>query len=786
MDCCYVDIHIHTSENADSLNSTYNVNELKNKIETIAKGHPYIISLTDHNILNVDAYKNLQRLNVNFLVGVELHIRNFQECPPYHCHILFNIPDEIKNNEIEFVKKLNNINDLLLKLYPKKMVCNDDKIPTIHDVISTFVEYDLLILPHGGQSHSTFDNSVRKDDRQFDSILERSLYYNLFDGFTSRSNKGLQKTIDYFTKMGINEFINLLTCTDNYDIRKYPSDKNANNDFVPTWMYSSPTFDGLRIALSEKSRLFYGENPIDDWQEKIISAKISNDKIDIDVRFEPGLNVIIGNSSTGKTLLVDSVYNIINKSAEKCSYYKPFNLESIRIDNPSGICPHYFSQNYIIELIKPTIDGKSNNLGENELLKKIFPFESTFQKEINNKLDKLKEVLSTLVNAVKNIELEKNKIKNIQAFYRLLLNGELVSNPLKSLQISKQEKAKIDIRDTDFESNIDSLNKISEFSKKLAFCETIDEEVEKIKTKFKKASEEIDFAKKINEVIDDEIRIENLRISENDLKNKTIMDNWNNLLESIYNYSFYRHEFEKSLNILASFNYSCKTKEISSAGHKLFISNKLQITKDLLLNVFNKFLKNNEKIESLDSIAPEQLFELHFSKRNPNVIDYDDFLSRIYNEISFNNKVSYDIIHKNGKSFENLSPGLKASVILDIILGYEDDNAPLIIDQPEDNLATSYINHDLISSIKKCKKKRQIIIVSHNATIPMLGDAQNIIVCSNEDKIKIKSFKMEDCYDDGRSILDIIASITDGGKQSIKKRFKKYNMKSYKGGNDEN
>ena len=44
---------------------------------------------------------------------------------------------------------------------------------------------------------------------------------------------------------------------------------------------------------------------------------------------------------------------------------------------------------------------------------------------------------------------------------------------------------------------------------------------------------------------------------------------------------------------------------------------------------------------------------------------------------------------------------------------------------------------------------------------------------------------MEDNYDSKNSILDIIAEITDGGKTSIKKRFKKYNMKSYREENNE-
>ena len=134
----------------------------------------------------------------------------------------------------------------------------------------------------------------------------------------------------------------------------------------------------------------------------------------------------------------------------------------------------------------------------------------------------------------------------------------------------------------------------------------------------------------------------------------------------------------------------------------------------------------------------------------------------------------------DGKDFDNLSPGWKTAVILDIMLKYDKDNAPLIIDQPEDNLANTYINQDLIKGIKIAKRNKQIIMVSHNATIPMLGDAQNIILCRNiNDKIIIRSANLEGSIDN-KLVIDYIAEITDGGKKAIKKRFKKYNFKKYR------
>jgi hypothetical protein len=64
-----------------------------------------------------------------------------------------------------------------------------------------------------------------------------------------------------------------------------------------------------------------------------------------------------------------------------------------------------------------------------------------------------------------------------------------------------------------------------------------------------------------------------------------------------------------------------------------------------------------------------------------------------------------------------------------------------------------------------------VILVSHNATIPMLGDTQNIILCQNKEGIYIRSSRLEGRLDE-KTIVDYIAEITDGGKPSIKNELK--------------
>jgi hypothetical protein len=262
----------------------------------------------------------------------------------------------------------------------------------------------------------------------------------------------------------------------------------------------------------------------------------------------------------------------------------------------------------------------------------------------------------------------------------------------------------------------------------------------------------------------------------NDSEEQNKKQNFDNLIDSLKKYVRSYREFYKTLKAISNYSINFGTEEIESMGHKLFIENDFVLNKEKFLEVVNYYLKKT--ILDYNSIEPNIFFKNNF-KQSPKVRDYDDFENKIYGKFEELNKKKYKITTKDGRDFDKLSPGWKTSVILDIILGYDKDSSPIIIDQPEDNLATNYINKGLVSAIKKIKTKKQIILVSHNATIPMLADAQNIVLCRNENnKLIIKSNPLEGIID-GKYVLDYIAEITDGGKPSIKKRVKKYNLKKF-------
>ena len=82
----YLDIHIHTSEDPNNLIKDYDIDTLLKKIGEVSNQSDFLISLTDHNTINKNAYLKLLERTCNVLLGVELHIKNYDNRAPYHCH----------------------------------------------------------------------------------------------------------------------------------------------------------------------------------------------------------------------------------------------------------------------------------------------------------------------------------------------------------------------------------------------------------------------------------------------------------------------------------------------------------------------------------------------------------------------------------------------------------------------------------------------------------------------------------------------------------------------------
>jgi len=127
------------------------------------------------------------------------------------------------------------------------------------------------------------------------------------------------------------------------------------------------------------------------------------------------------------------------------------------------------------------------------------------------------------------------------------------------------------------------------------------------------------------------------------------------------------------------------------------------------------------------------------------------------------------------QTLEKLSMGQKATAVL-LLLLLESD-APLVIDQPEDDLDNRFITEGIVPCIREEKQRRQFVFSTHNASIPVLGDAELIIglTASGEadgGRARIAAEHVGSI--DDRPVRELVEEILEGGKEAFERRRRKY------------
>jgi predicted ATP-dependent endonuclease of OLD family len=103
---------------------------------------------------------------------------------------------------------------------------------------------------------------------------------------------------------------------------------------------------------------------------------------------------------------------------------------------------------------------------------------------------------------------------------------------------------------------------------------------------------------------------------------------------------------------------------------------------------------------------------------------------------------------------------------------HTNDNTPLIIDQPEDNLDNQYIYKNLVSSLRQIKNNRQVIIVTHSSTIVTNAVAEQVIVLNSDNQ---KSWVEQRGYQGNPKITKLVLQYLEGGQESFIHKMNTYN-----------
>lgn len=123
------------------------------------------------------------------------------------------------------------------------------------------------------------------------------------------------------------------------------------------------------------------------------------------------------------------------------------------------------------------------------------------------------------------------------------------------------------------------------------------------------------------------------------------------------------------------------------------------------------------------------------------------------------------------REIDDLSTGQQCTAVLHLLL--LDNEDPLILDQPEDNLDNAFIAERIVTELRNAKLTRQFMFATHNANIPVFGDAEWIGVLSVEDK-KGQILPEQQGAIDLPTIQRLAADILEGGEAAFNQRRQKY------------
>lgn len=127
------------------------------------------------------------------------------------------------------------------------------------------------------------------------------------------------------------------------------------------------------------------------------------------------------------------------------------------------------------------------------------------------------------------------------------------------------------------------------------------------------------------------------------------------------------------------------------------------------------------------------------------------------------------------QGLDSLSTGQKATAVL-LLLLLESD-APLIVDQPEDDLDNRFITDGVVPTMRREKQLRQFLFSTHNANIPVLGDAELIVGLATDVQDSAVHGRTDPAFMgaiDTGPVRELVEEILEGGKTAFEMRRLKY------------
>ncbi|MEX1376201.1 MAG: hypothetical protein AB1Z23_01895 [Eubacteriales bacterium] len=776
------DLHIHSiisnqTKKNDYDGTEYTADEL---IKTLINNNVNLFSITDHNILNVDLYKDIERTipkyegQINYLIGAEIDVYDTAvHKDVFHLLIYFD------TQNIDIVEKL------ICDLYGKKSVSElggNNKTLELSEIFRTCFNCEIeniITIPHFNNKHKGLPTS--------DSI--DSFVYTVFNALEDSNNRN--NLIDSIKAFERNEYsdVPLVVFSDNHNLKIYPNGKNKDSQIIQTQMFIlgniNHPFSSVKTAFQDVQTRVYIK---DVTCRKLSHASEYIQELSIDgkaIKLSPYQNTIIGGFGTGKSFLLNLIQN---------------GIDGVDIEKYNTLKQHYISFSLKLsdgtprKSIEETIEKIKIIRFDQE--KEIY-FSASIDEKCKNDLERKLGITFPKLDIISPKD-EKSLIDSFNE-YSLLFHKSITD------EFNYEELSKKDTKDYTIENEtlsdiykskdylITLYSNLSLEQKSLFFGNPLysDQERENItltseliKSKNNNASE---ITTKVNHYlnkIENKIKEISRDIEKRNLSLSSNTDILKNIREYLYEYAV---SLKKLKTLCAkfeityseeNFNQISEQKKENNIGDTSFKMRCMYNQKIEYQSYKKKILKNDYRnkpffigiIQSINSESP-------FSGNKSFVENLENFLNTYYANFT---KFEYDLLEGND-SLKHKSAGERANLIMRVIFNQVESDVKndtpviVIIDQPEDSLDNKGITKEVVNKIRCMKINNtlpQIICVTHNANISIMADSENIIVAKKEDgKCIYNNSGIEDV-----KFIENVCNIVEGGTVALKKRGEKFNI----------
>lgn len=784
-----VDFHIHSiaskhkeSDDCVDLSTLDNIDLL---IEKLNQREINMCSISDHDNFDFNIYNRLKQEENKGSIKKVFPAVEFSvtyEKKVLHVITIFDDKDEAKIKKIQneiFDTKNNKpfYDDVELNSFSENKYLN----------ILKNIDLNVVMIAH--QKETLSSKKTRNHDvmslgeEKFDELVFLD-YFESFE-FKRKRNEIFNKSyIEKNKEKYRDATLRFVTGSDCHVWSKYPEE---NDDFSFTYLKCLPTFRGLAMAVTNTKRINYVNNFYSTTDKYLDSINIEIDSNEYDIKLSKGINVIIGDNSIGKSLLIHKLtnYNYLNDQKIKDSYDEYLKNSKIKINSsiPELNISKFNGQGSIRKMFE------NKTFDSDEFLNGFFPAEPLVSKYI----EIYKSEIENYISILKNKEEKSNAFNKITNFDISVI--EATSKSLNFKNVTQVTIASINSKIKKIGKIVEYFESINSLFGKIQENDFFDKEdekyindsinsniklISKYKNKIKQNLFEISKINTINnEFTSKDKELKKTKTDETE-KIANYESNKDSFSENIVNY-YYKNKnkvkYEPNIkdekvpttsNKVGKYRFvaKTKTKEISNTNLLALIN-----------NVLGKSVKDINLIDS--STIPDR-----FSNRNKET-SYNDKLINLKNELDkeIDNYFSIDKAINDASDKDvtkELSSGFNSKIYFDLISNQTDDNRIYIIDQPEDDVSQPSIKKNILGDFYDMSKNRQVIIITHNPQFIVNLDVDNVIFIGKDktDKIYIQNGALEYC-DKDYDILKIVADNIEGGIDSINERWKRYDKNIY-------